>query len=98
MEDTRARAALGRVGSWFHKPTAFLLPFLCALCALCGSTASAFAAPARPPNIVLVMTDDQGWFELGVNGNHVIETPNMDRLAADGVRFTHFYACPVCTP
>jgi arylsulfatase A-like enzyme len=68
---------------------------------------SALAAPAIPlaraaqgrrPNIVLVLTDDQGWYEIGTNGNRDIHTPNLDRLALDGVRFTHFYASPVCSP
>ena len=76
--------------------------FLCALSVLCGSlfsTVRAAAAPDdRPPNVVFVITDDQGWFDVGVNGNPHIDTPNMDRLAGEGVRFTHFYATPVCTP
>lgn len=53
---------------------------------------------AAAPNVVLVMTDDQGWFDLGFNGNPHIATPNLDRLAAESVRFTRFYAEPVCTP
>jgi arylsulfatase A-like enzyme len=65
-----------------------------------ASTAAALAAaPATaPPNIVLIMTDDQGWWDVGVQGNRTVETPVMDRLAADGVRFSRFYACPVCAP
>jgi len=68
---------------------------------------SALAAPAVPfvraaqtrrPNVVLILTDDQGWYEIGSNGNRDIHTPNLDRLASDGVRFTHFYASPVCSP
>ncbi|MEZ5356164.1 MAG: sulfatase-like hydrolase/transferase [Bryobacteraceae bacterium] len=62
----------------------------------------ALAAPqapgARPPNVVLILTDDQGWWDLGVHGNRDIETPNLDRLAAEGVRFSHFYVSPVCAP
>lgn len=53
---------------------------------------------ARPPNILLILTDDQGWPELGVHGNREIETPHLDRLAAEGVRFSRYYASPVCTP
>ena len=52
----------------------------------------------RPPNVILILTDDQGWYEIGVNGNTQIHTPVMDRLASEGVRFTHFYASPVCSP
>ena len=66
-----------------------------------GATAAILAnkANAAPkPNFVFILTDDQGWFELGANGNPHIETPNLDRLAGEGVRFTHFYASPVCSP
>ena len=66
-----------------------------------GATAALFtrdAKAAAKPNFVFILTDDQGWFELGANGNPHIETPNLDKLAAEGVRFTHFYASPVCTP
>ncbi len=59
---------------------------------------SASAQPRPKPNIILILTDDQGWWDLGVNGNSIIETPNVDRLAREGVRFTHFYVSPVCTP
>src|ERR1700736_2332902 len=59
---------------------------------------SAAAMAARPPNVILILTDDQGWYEIGANGNHTIQTPVMDRLASEGVRFTHFYASPVCSP
>ncbi|MGH9627842.1 MAG: sulfatase-like hydrolase/transferase [Bryobacteraceae bacterium] len=59
---------------------------------------NAQAPSSRPPNVILIMTDDQGWFDLGVHRNPFIETPNIDRLAAAGVRFSHFYASPVCTP
>lgn len=61
-------------------------------------TISAASAAGGPPNVVLVMTDDQGWFDVGVHGNPHIETPVMDRLASEGVRFSRFYASPVCTP
>ncbi len=50
------------------------------------------------PNIVLIVTDDQGWWDLGGHGNEAIETPNLDRLAADGVELTRFYVQPVCAP
>ena len=54
-------------------------------------------SPARP-NVILVLTDDQGWWDLGANGNKTIETPVMDRLASQGVMFSRFYASPVCSP
>ncbi|MGD2078853.1 MAG: sulfatase, partial [Chloroflexota bacterium] len=54
---------------------------------------------ASLPNIVLIVVDDLGYGDLGVYGSQVIRTPVLDRLAAQGVRMTNFYACaPVCTP
>src|SRR5687767_12347917 len=52
----------------------------------------------RPPNVVLILADDLGWADLGCYGNTFNETPNIDRLAQQGVRFTQFYAGPVCSP
>lgn len=50
------------------------------------------------PNIILAMTDDQGWGDVGFNGHDVLQTPHLDRLAADGARFNRFYAAaPVCS-
>src|SRR5205809_3520148 len=61
-----------------------------------GRPASA-AEPARP-NVVLILTDDQGYGDLGCYGAADLATPNMDRLARDGTRFTSFtVAQPVCT-
>ncbi len=54
---------------------------------------------ASPPNIVFIMADDLGYGDLGVYGQAEILTPNLDRLAAEGMRFTHFYAgSTVCAP
>ena len=56
-------------------------------------------AGARPPNVVFVMCDDLGWGELGCYGQEIIETPRLDRLAAEGARFTaHYSGFPVCAP
>jgi len=53
----------------------------------------------RVPNIVLILADDLGWKELGCYGQQKIETPHIDRLAADGMRFTDYYCgAPVCAP
>ncbi|MFO7958691.1 MAG: sulfatase [Candidatus Brocadiia bacterium] len=52
-----------------------------------------------PPNFVFILIDDMGWKDLGCYGSTFYETPNIDRLAADGMRFTDGYAsCPVCSP
>ena len=50
------------------------------------------------PNIILIMSDDQGWGDLSINGNQNLHTPNIDLLAEKGVRFNHFYVSPVCSP
>lgn len=62
-------------------------------------TTCSFAAAERPPNIVLILADDLGYGDLGCYGQRLIKTPNIDRLAADGMRFTQFYAgSTVCAP
>ena len=54
---------------------------------------------AAPPNIVVIIADDLGWMDLGFQGSTIYETPNLDRLAEQGMRFTDAYAsCPVCSP
>lgn len=56
-------------------------------------------ARAERPNIVFFLVDDLGWADVGCNGSEFHETPNIDRLAASGMRFTQAYAaCPVCSP
>ena len=53
----------------------------------------------KPPNILFIMADDLGWRDLGCYGSPFYETPNIDRLAREGMRFTDAYAaCPVCSP
>jgi arylsulfatase A len=65
---------------------------LAALSAACGQ------AP-RLPNIIIIMADDLGYGDLGCYGHPSIRTPNLDRMAAEGMRFTDFYSsAPVCTP
>src|SRR6188508_1766969 len=63
--------------------------------------ASAPPLPAadRPPNVVLIVADDLGCFELGCYGQQKIRTPSIDKLAEGGARLTRFYAgCAVCAP
>ena len=50
------------------------------------------------PNVILIMTDDQGYGDLGLHGNELIETPALDRLATQSVELTQFYVSPVCAP
>ena len=56
------------------------------------------ALGARKPNIVVILTDDQGFAELGATGNPVIRTPNIDRLASQGASLVNFHVMPVCSP
>ena len=52
-----------------------------------------------PPNIILIMADDLGWGDVGYNGNREIKTPNIDRMANEGIQFTRFYtAAPLSSP
>ena len=63
-----------------------ILPSLCA------------TEPPAPPNIILVMTDDQGYGDVGVHGNRMIRTPNMDRLHGESVHLTDYHVDPTCAP
>lgn len=52
----------------------------------------------QPPNFIIVMTDDQGYGDVGYMGNEDIKTPNLDNLAQTGLRLDRFYTAPVCSP
>jgi arylsulfatase A-like enzyme len=63
------------------------------------SAAAQDPAKSRPPNIILILVDDLGWTDLSCQGSTFYETPNIDRLAKEGMRFKHGYsACTVCSP
>ena len=70
--------------------------------ALAGLAAGVSAPPPRaarrPPNFIVILADDQGYGDLGSYGHPTLRTPNIDRLAAEGQRWTSFYAAYVCTP
>src|SRR6516225_7999163 len=81
---------------------------VCALCAVIvagfltspgsGRNTGATAVPP-PPNVILILIDDMGWTDLGSCASDLYETPNIDRLAQRGMRFTNGYAaCTVCSP
>ena len=64
-----------------------------ALCLTAG------AHPLAKPNVLLIVSDDQGYRDLGCFGSGEVRTPHLDRLAAGGIRLTSFYvAWPACTP
>ena len=66
--------------------------FLCAL-------PLAAQAATRPPNVIFILADDLGWRDTSIYGSTLCETPNIDKLAARGIRFTQAYAaCPLCSP
>jgi len=68
----------------------FLLAFSVAICGTLFG--------AKQPNIIVILTDDQGWGDLSINGNTNLSTPNIDTLARDGATFENFYVCQVCAP
>jgi arylsulfatase A len=71
------------------------LPFLLVLLSL----AQVLSAPGESPNVIIIYADDLGYGDLGCYGHPSIRTPNLDRMAAEGMRFTDFYsAAEVCTP
>lgn len=72
---------------------------ICIAALATSGTASPEVAPAARPNFVQILTDDQGWGDLGAFGHQFIETPHIDQLAAEGIKFTHAYSGgAVCSP
>jgi len=77
--------------------------FLISTAALAGAMSagpmlSRCTAHSKKPNILLILTDDQGWGDVTSHNNPRLHTPTMDRLAAEGARFDRFYVSPVCAP
>ena len=71
----------------------------CAACLLILAVGTAVGeSPQARPNVIVVLTDDQGYGDVGIHGNQAIATPNLDRFAAEGVELTRFYCSPVCAP
>src|SRR3984885_12764781 len=80
----------------FHPPTSLMNKFTLLASVLLLSLATA-ARAADKPNIVVILVDDMGFSDLGCFGSE-IPTPNLDKLAAGGLRFTQFYTTPRCCP
>ena len=84
--------------SSFRTHTASVVILLVAALQAMFAPAQSAAADSRP-NIILVMADDQGWGQTGYYSNPVLKTPNLDAMAANGLRFDRYYAAaPVCSP
>lgn len=75
------------------KITATTLSIVLAAASLCAAE-----MPRARPNVVVILTDDQGWGDLSIHGNTNLSTPQIDSLAHDGALFERFFVCPVCSP
>jgi arylsulfatase A-like enzyme len=73
------------------------LRYLIELCLLLVVTTTNLVAATRP-NVIVVLTDDQGYGDLSFHGNPVLKTPNLDTLARESIRLTDFHVAPMCTP
>ena len=63
-----------------------------------GGASAAEPLAGKRPNIIFILTDDQGYGDLSCHGNPILKTPNIDRIHAEGVRFTDFHVSPTCSP
>ena len=80
------------------RAVAFLIPMRPLLLALLTAFSLGLSAAGKP-NVVIILADDLGYGDLGCYGHPTIKTPNLDKMAAEGLRFTQFYsAAEVCTP
>ena len=96
MSISRCRIRRAFVGHWCF---ALWASGISALSVFTGpDRASAADRSGKPPNIIFVITDDQGYGDLSCHGNPILKTPNLDRLWAEGVRFTDFHVSPTCSP
>ncbi len=75
---------------------AFFTIFFCLTILCCGANEE--NGKTKPPNIVLIVADDQGWGDLSLNGNPLVRTPVIDSLGRNGIIFDRFYVDPVCSP
>ena len=82
---------------WFIQAT--ILCYFLSLMTACQSNNSVLNETIKtPPNILFILTDDQGWGDLSINGNQNLHTPNIDQLAKNGAILDRFYVSPVCSP
>ncbi|MCR9252104.1 MAG: arylsulfatase [bacterium] len=74
--------------SWYRNIVGFVILIACLSC----------KQEQVRPNVLIILTDDQGWGDVGYNGNDILETPNLDELAQESKVFDRFYVSPVCAP
>src|SRR5262245_22774168 len=72
-------------------------PILWLVC-LCIPGLSVAQAQTARPNVIIIVSDDQGYGDFSAHGNPVLKTPNLDKLRSEGVRFSDFHVAPMCTP
>jgi len=86
-------------GNIFWRHIRVTLRFLVAAAAAVAPLNPVSAAELPPrPNIVFILTDDQGYGEVACHGNRILKTPSLDRLHRESVRFTDFHVSPTCAP
>ena len=73
-------------------------PILLPLLFLAAATTLAEPTGTNRPNVIIIITDDQGYGDMGAHGHPFLKTPNMDKLHAESVRFTDFHVAPMCSP
>ncbi len=78
--------------------TTLLYFFISSLIACQPSKETTAVKDLPPPNVLFILTDDQGWGDLSINGNQNLQTPNIDQLAKNGALLDRFYVSPVCSP
>jgi arylsulfatase A-like enzyme len=93
MKNKQPFMKFGLPGKWHALFSIALIPILC------GAIHAKSEASDTPPNIIFILTDDQGWGDLGIYGHQWMKTPNIDQLAREGALLTDFYIMsPVCSP
>src|ERR1041385_48198 len=83
---------------WIKSSSRLSIYVLAATISLVTAARAVISSPIRPPNVLIILTADQGYGDLGIAGKEKIHTPNIDAFARESVRLTQFHVCPVCTP
>ena len=73
-------------------------PYVGCFCSGVLSSLALSAQASDRPNVVVIVADDLGWADVGFHGNQIIDTPSLDRIAAEGAQLNRFYTTPICSP